>query len=111
MSDMVTLERVKARTPAEMAKNALKESARTCLAEASWPSVILITAEVDGQVFEFEARPTASLKDGRIMYHVGGKFDHKGLTVSVGGNLLLPTATPDHGEILARYKVTPKDIE
>jgi len=106
--EMVQYQRAKARKPEDLAKVALRSAAAECLKGAEWPSEVLVTVEIGETVYTLEAKPTASLRDGRIMYHFGHRDEFKGLELTFGGNILLPTAVPTHGDILKRYGVTVK---
>ena len=104
--EMVKYDRAKVRKPADLAKLALRAGASECLSEADWPATGIVTFTLGEVEFTFEAKPTASLRDGRIMYHFGGRDEFKGLEITFGGNALLPTAVPTHSSILKQYGVT-----
>lgn len=105
---MVTLTK-KARKPKDMAKAALRESAKSAIAGAGLPASGKCVVTIGDFVQEYELTPTAGLKDGRIMYHAGGRgnVDSRVGTLShtFGANWLIDRAVSDHAAILSRYGV------
>jgi hypothetical protein len=104
MSFGVKLQR-KARTGKEMAKDALKSSARQVVREAAWPEsgTCVITLGEYSQTFEL--LPTAGIKDGRIMYHAGGRDSVEDVNLTIGTNVMLDRAVPNFAEIAKKYNL------
>ena len=102
MGKFIPLAAVKGNTPEQMVKAAIKQSAVDLLKENEYPERLTVTISAEGIApITFDATPTAGLKDGRIMYHAGGKATFKGHKASFGGNLFLDVAAVSEESLLA----------
>lgn len=92
-----------ARTPEQLAKNALNQALRGEIQANKWPETLAVT--VNG-VGKFDAKPIVSLKSGRILYNIQGRgVGPDGSEMKFAGNLFtdfaLPSAT--YNQIMSKY--------
>lgn len=92
-----------ARTPEQLAKNALNQALRGEIQANRWPETLPV--EVKG-VGKFDAKPIVSLKSGRILYNIQGRgVGPDGSEMKFAGNLFtdfaLPSAT--YNQIMYKY--------
>ena len=98
-----------ARTPEQLAKNALNMALRKEILDNKWPTSLPVV--VDG-VGTFEAKPIVSLKSGRILYNVRGDGVGPGGTpMKIMGNLFTDFILPHdtYIGILKQYNLTPEN--
>ena len=97
-----------ARTPEQLAKNALNQALRKEILDNKWPTSLPVVVEGVGT---FEGKPIVSLKSGRILYNVRGDGVGPGGTpMKFMGNLFTDFILPQETYlgILKQYNLTPE---
>lgn len=105
--------KVQVRTPEQMAKAIMKQSALKELAAARWDNQATVTVEYMGHRHTLSAPVTVNVKNGQIIFHFGATGQNRLLfpihgkeyAFGVGGNIMTGEAIDDWQEIRAKYKL------
>ena len=94
----------KGNTPTDLLKHAIREQAKIDLHEGGFTEKVELVVRVGGKEIQaFEALPTASVKDGKILFHAGGSTFIREAKVSVQGNIMLPYMASNYPEAREKY--------
>ena len=95
-----------ARTPEQLAKNALNQALKAEITANKWPTTLPVNVEGVGR---FDAKPIVSLKSGRILYNIQGRgIGPDGTEMKFAGNLFTDFSLPSamYSAILKQYNLT-----